>query len=537
MTVDYSCRATDSSAIHAIVGVLLCFVTSCSSLQAADQPNIVYILADDLGYGDLGCYNAESKIPTPRLDRLAAEGMRFTDAHSPSAVCTPTRYALLTGRYAWRTRLQRNVLGPWDKPLIAADRLTVGKLLQEHGYETACIGKWHLGQNYVTTDGKPVVGGIKNALSNVDFRQPIGDGPITRGFDHYFGTIVPNYPPYCFIENDRTVGVPDVPMSGENFNIPGPTVPGWKLENILPELTQHAVQWIEHQAKTEQPFFLYFSLTSPHYPVVPAPEFVGKTNVGTYGDFVYQTDWSIGQILDALERAGVAENTLVIFTSDNGSEITGEVKPGAYDRVQQFDHYSSGQLRGAKRDAWEGGHRVPFLVRWPGKVEANASSHEVVCHVDFMATVAAMLEYKLPDNAGEDSVSILPVLLGEQLHAPLREATIHHSARGKFAIRQGDWVLIDAPSGDDNGANGEPAWLKHERGYTAHTEAGELFNLREDIAQRHNMYAEKPEIVNKLKSLLTQYINDGRSTLGKPQSNDVAIQPFSAQITPPNPKN
>lgn len=353
--LDFRCSAY-SSAIYAIVVLLLCCLGSSNLLQAAEQPNIVFILADDLGYGDLGCYNSASKIPTPRLDRLAAQGMRFTDAHSPSAVCTPTRYALLTGRYAWRTRLQRNVLGPWDKPLIAADRLTVGKLLQEHGYETACIGKWHLGQNYVTTDGKPVVGGIKNALSNVDFSQPIGDGPVTRGFDHYFGTIVPNYPPYCFIENDRTVGVPNIPMSGENFNIPGPTVPDWKLENILPELTNHAVRWIEQRAETEKPFFLYFSLTSPHYPVVPAPEFVGKTNVGAYGDFVYQTDWSIGQILDALERAGVAENTLVIFTSDNGAEITGEVKPGAYDRVQQYEHYSSGELRGAKRDAWEGGH-------------------------------------------------------------------------------------------------------------------------------------------------------------------------------------
>lgn len=537
MAVDFFRCASYSSALKTVGVLLLCLVASCHTLRAADGPNIVYILADDLGYGDVGCYNPESKIPTPRLDRLAAQGMRFTDAHSPSAVCTPTRYALLTGRYAWRTRLQRNVLGPWDKPLIAADRLTVGKLLQQHGYETACIGKWHLGQNYVTTDGKPAIGGAKNALSNVDFTQPIGDGPIARGFDHYFGTIVPNYPPYCFIENDRTVGVPTIPMSGANFRIPGPSIPDWKLENILPELTNHAVGWIEEKAKTEKPFFLYLSLTSPHYPVVPAPEFVGKTNVGVYGDFVYQTDWSIGQVLDALDRTGVAENTLVIFTSDNGPEITGEVKPGAYDRVQKFDHYSSGQLRGAKRDAWEGGHRVPFLACWPDKIKANSISHEVVCHVDFMATVAAILGQTLPDNTAEDSVSILPVLLGEQLDAPLREATVHHSAKGKFAIRQGDWVLIDAPSGDDNAANGEPAWLKSERGYTAHSAAGELFNLRDDLAQRHNRFVEQPEIVNQLKSLLTQYMKEGRSTPGTSQPNDVEIQPFSAQNTPAKPKN
>ncbi len=520
------------SSLKAVGAFVLCLVSSSHSLWATDPPNIVYILADDLGYGDLGCYNAESKIPTPRLDQFATQGMQFSDAHSPSSVCTPTRYALLTGRYAWRTRLQRNVLGPWDKPLIAPDRLTVGKLLQQHNYETACIGKWHLGQNYVTTDGKPVIGGVKNALSNVDFSKPMSDGPITRGFDHYFGTIVPNYPPYCFFENDRTVGIPSVPMAGANFNIPGPTVPGWKLENILPDLTSYAVRWIEKTAPAKKPFFLYFALTSPHYPVVPAPEFVGKTKVGAYGDFVHQTDWSIGQVLDALDRAGVGNNTLVIFTSDNGAEITGEVKPGAYDRVQEFGHRSSGELRGAKRDAWEGGHRVPFIARWPGKIQPGTTSDEIICHVDFMATVAAILGHELPDNAAEDSISILPALLGEQVKTPLREATVHHSARGKFAVRQGDWVLIDAPSGDDNGANGEPAWLKSERDYTTHEQPGELFNVREDLSQRHNRYADQPEIASKLSSLLKKYIEEGRSTPGAPQTNDVEVQPNRASNPP-----
>ena len=526
--VDFLPRGSRPSFFKVLGAFVVCIVSSTSSVRASDPPNIVYILADDLGYGDLGCYNTESKIPTPRLDQFATQGMRFTDSHSPSSVCTPTRYALLTGRYAWRTRLQRNVLGPWDKPLIAPDRLTVGQLLQQHGYATACVGKWHLGQSYVTTDGKPVVGGVKSALSNVDFTKPISDGPIARGFDHYFGTIVPNYPPYCFIENDRTVGVPSVPMTGANFNIPGPTVPGWKLENILPELTNRAVQWIENKAQSKKPFFLYFALTSPHYPVVPSPEFVGKTKVGAYGDFVHQTDWSIGQVLDALDRAGVADNTLVIFTSDNGAEITGEVKPGAYDRVQEFGHRSSGELRGAKRDAWDGGHRVPFIARWPEKIQAGTVNDETICHVDFMATVAAILEHKLPDNAAEDSVSILPALLGEPRKTPLREATVHHSARGKFAIRQGDWVLIDAPSGDDNGANGEPAWLKSERGYTAHEQPRELFNVREDVSQRHNLYADQPEIASKLSRLLKKYIDDGRSTPGAPQANDVDVQPYVA---------
>ncbi len=497
---------------------------ACVARAVESKPNILFILADDLGYGDPGCYNADSKIPTPNLDQLAREGMRFTDAHAPTSVCTPTRYAILTGRYSWRTRLQRGVLGPWDKPLIAAERLTVGKLLQQQGYTTACIGKWHLGLTYPTTDGQPA-SSRNNPMSNVDFTKPIADAPTTRGFDHYFGTIVPNYPPYCFVENDHTVGIPAVLNDGkaDQFNIPGPMVPDWKLVNILPGLTRHAVTWIEDTSKTNKPFFLYLTLTSPHYPVVPAPEFIGKSKAGAYGDFVYQTDWSIGQVMDALKRSGVADNTLVVFTSDNGPEVSGEVKPGVYDRVQQFGHRSADGLRGAKRDAWEGGHRVPFMARWPGKIKAGAVSDETMCHVDFMATVAAIIGAKLPDNAAEDSVNVLPVLLGEPHDLPAREATVHHSANGNFALRKGDWVLIDAPTGDDNGTHGEPQWLKAERGYTKHDQSGELFNVREDLGERHNYFAEKPDLVTELKTLLERYKRDGRSTPGEPQKNDAPL--------------
>ena len=510
----------------------LCHLSFAANAASA-PPNIVYILADDLGYGDLGCYNKDSKIPTPNLDRLASEGMRFTDAHAPTSVCSPTRYAILTGRYAWRTRLQRGVLGPWDKPLIAPERLTVAKLLQRHGYATACIGKWHLGANYATIGGLPPAGGAKNPMSNVAFTKPIADGPITRGFDHYFGTFVPNYPPYCFINDDRTVGIPSVREGGrdEQLNIPGPMLPGWKLVNILPELTRHAVKWVGDAAKSGKPFFLYFPLTSPHFPVVPAPEFKGKSKAGDFGDFVFQTDWTVGQVLDALTRAGVAENTLVIFTSDNGPEVV-EIKPGAYDRIPQYHHYSMGPLRGAKRDAWEGGHRVPFLARWPAKIKAGAVSDETMCHVDFLATVAAILGVKLPDNAAEDSVNVLPVLLGEKLPALAREATVHHSASGKFAIRKGDWVLIDAPTGDDNGARGEPEFLKTERGYTKHNLPGELFNLREDLGERRNHFAGRPEIVRELKTLLEKYQRDGRSTAGAPQQNDVPIGTVAGRKNP-----
>lgn len=498
-----------------------------ASAVAADRPNILFILADDLGYGDLGCYNSASKIPTPNLDRLAREGTRFTDAHAPSSVCTPTRYALLTGRYAWRTRLQRGVLGPWDKPLIAPDRLTVPALLRSHGYATACIGKWHLGWTWPTTDGA-APSSAANPLSNVDFKRPITDGPTARGFDYYFGTDVPNYPPYCFVENDRTVGTPSLPDTGraDGFNRPGPMLPGWRLVDILPELTRRAVAYVERAAKNPQPFFLYLPLTSPHYPVVPSPEFKGKSGAGDYGDFVMQTDWTVGQVLAALERTGAAANTLVIFTSDNGPEITGEVNPGVYDRAQRFEHYSAGPLRGAKRDLWEGGHRVPFVARWPGKIPAARVSDATLCHVDLLATVAALLGTTLPSNAGEDSVNALPALLGATDSGPARVATVHHAASGRLALRRGDWVLIDAPTGDDNGAaRGEPAWLKQARGYAVHTQPGELFNLRADLPERTNRFADEPALARELRDLLDRYKREGRSTPGPAQPNDAPYGP------------
>ncbi len=486
-------------------------------LQAAEpaRPNIVYILADDLGYGDVGCYNPMSKIPTPNIDRLAKEGVRFTDAHSPSSVCTPTRYSLLTGRYAWRTRLQRNVIGLFAQPLIDEKRFTVAKMLHDRGYTTACIGKWHLGWGWP----KPGDSGKR------DFTKPIPDGPTTRGFDFYFGTDVPNYPPYCFLENDRIVGLPSAqaPVGRDSFNIPGPMVPGWKLVEVLPALERRAVEYIEKSAKGDKPFFLYLPLTSPHYPVVPAATFKGKSKAGEYGDFVVQTDRAVGEILDALKRSGTATNTLVFFTSDNGPEISGEVNPGAYDRLKKYGHASMGSLRGAKRDAWEGGHRVPFLARWPGKIREGSVCSETICHVDLMATLAALLDVELPADAGVDSVNVLPALLGEKRKAPLREATVHHSGQGKFALRRGNWVLIFAPSGDDNRERGEPAWFQKDRGYEPHGEGGELFDLATDPAQKQNLYATEPAKVKELAGLMERYVTEGRSTPGPKQKNDVNI--------------
>ena len=470
-------------------------------------PNIVYILADDMGYGDLACQNRESKIPTPNLDRLAKQGVRFTDAHSPSAVCTPTRYGILTGRYCWRSRLKRSVLGSWGRPLIEEGRLTVPELLHRRGYRTACIGKWHLGFTWPTRNGKAPKSG-PDRLSNVDFERPVADGPTTRGFDAYFGVDVPNYPPYCFINTDRTVGIPSVPNRPE-FNRPGPMLPDWQWVDIMPELTRRAEAYVTEAGKTPaQPFFLYFPLTAPHFPVVPAPDFKGKSGAGNYGDYVVQVDWTVGRVLDALERSGQSDNTLVIFTSDNGPEITGEVKPGAYDRVREYGHASMGALRGAKRDAWEGGHRVPFLARWPGTTKAGSVCDETICLTDLMATVAAMLGVALPEDAGEDSCNILPALAGVKHAGPLREATVYHSCNGKFALRKGGWVFIDAPSGGDNR---EPEWWQEKRGYVAHDLPGELYDLAADPAEHRNLYAERPEIAAELRALLEKYKREGRS--------------------------
>ena len=467
-------------------------------------PNIVFILADDMGYGDLACQNPDSKIPTPNLDRFAHEGVRFTDVHSPSAVCTPTRYGILTGRYCWRSRLKRSVLWPWDPPLIEQGRMTGPALLKKHGYSTACIGKWHLGWNWPFVKEADKARDKAVPCDALDWGKPITGGPLACGFDYYFGDDVPNFPPYVFIENERTLGVPSEQKPQTMYGNPGPMLPGWKLEAVVPAITGKAVQWIEDNAKQtpERPFFLYFPLTAPHEPIVPAEEFKGKSKAGDYGDYVVEVDWAVGEVLEALELNGAARNTLLIFTSDNGPEVS------AYERARISHHYSMGDLRGIKRDIWEGGHRVPFIARWPGRTKPGTTSNEIICLTDFMATVAAIVGYKLPEDAGEDSYNILPALLGEPLSQPIREATVHHSYDGKFAIRRGNWVLIDASSG---GENKEPDWFLQERAYGRDDQPGELYDLNQDLPERRNLYTERPEIVADLKALLEKYKKDGRS--------------------------
>jgi len=468
------------------------------------RPNILYIMADDMGYGDLGCQNAESKIPTPNLDRLAAQGTRFTDAHSPSGVCTPTRYGVLTGRYCWRSRLKRGVLGGKAESLIEPGRTTTAGMLRAAGYHTGAIGKWHLGRRWQLRDAD---GEITD--ENIDFTRPLVDGPTHHGFDYYFGRAEPAW---TFMENTRVLAEPtarldlthlDVDLMGPNNNR-GIMAPGWTHERMLPTYTEKVVEFLDAAAKASprQPFFLYFTPYAPHKPVVPNKEFIGGSKAGLYGDFVCELDHRVGQVLAALDRNGLADNTLVIFTSDNGPENT------AYPRARKYGHYSMDGLRGLKRDNWEGGHRVPFIARWPGKIAAGAACDETICLVDMMATFAAIAGVDVPNGAGEDSANVLPALLGESLDKPIREATVHHSCKGRFAIRQGKWVYIDHPTGDDNK---EPEWRRKELGAECHEESCELFNLADDPTERHNLAARHPEKVQSLKALLEKYQADGRS--------------------------
>lgn len=482
--------------------VALLFASLGALHAAALKPNIVYILADDLGYGDVQCLNPQrGKIKTPHLDRLAAQGMRFTDAHSGSSVCTPTRYGLLTGRYAWRTRLQRGVLdGTDDPPLIAADRLTLPALLKQHGYTTAAIGKWHLGFNSTPPPDAAEAAGAKKGnrkmgKGGLPAGSSIVGGPVTRGFDYFWG---------C--SNART-------MSGliENDRV---------IENIepitmLPRLGQRAVSYVaEHAeaARAGRPFFLYLPLTSPHTPILPTAEWKGRSGLGDYADFVMQTDAVVGDVLAALDKHGLAENTLAIFTADNGCS------PAAgTGRLEQQGHFASAQFRGYKSDLWDGGHRVPFFVRWPGKVKAGSHSAQLICHTDFMATCAELLGVKLPDTAAEDSVSILPALLGTDA-APLREAVVHHSINGMFSIRQGSWKLQLCAG---SGGWGQPGDADAKKQGSPDVQ---LYNLSADIAEAKNVQAEHPGIVARLARLLEGYVANGRSTPGLKQTNDVAVK-------------
>lgn len=485
----------------------------CVALPAwGETPNIVIIYADDMGYGDLAIQNPEAKIPTPHLDQLAREGTRFTDAHSSSGICTPSRYALLTGRYHWRKF--HDIVNSFEPSVFDEERLTLPEMLKEEGYTTACIGKWHLGwdwQALLNEGAEPKKhGGSKKAhyvAEDFDWTQAIPDGPTAHGFDYYFGDDVPNFPPYTWIENDRVLAAPTVPYApdprpteGAAEGRPGPMVAGWKQDAVMPTLTKKAVEWIAGRAEEDKPFFLYFPWTSPHAPIVPAKEYIGSTKVGGYGDFMHQSDAHAGAVLKALDDHGFRENTLVIFTADNGPEHY------AYERVRKFDHRSMGELRGLKRDIWEGGHRVPFIVRWPEVVEAGGVNPALMSQLDIMATIASIVGFTLPERAAEDSFDQLAVWKGEQ--AAVRTTHVHNTWDNGYALRDGDWLLIDKKTGK---VSHVPEWYKKAMGYTENPHPAALFNLREDLGERKNLYAEERDRVTRMQGVLQRIRDAGHS--------------------------
>lgn len=461
------------------------------------HPNIVLVMADDMGYGDAGCYNSESKIPTPNIDRLAQEGTRFTDAHSPSALCTPSRYGLLTGRYHWRTALAHHLVMPYESPVIEADRVTIASLLKERGYKTACLGKWHLGFLYPTKDGAKA--SYTQQEADIDFTKRLDGGPLDAGFDYFFGTAgcSTSDPPYCFIENDHSVGIPSVP-SAEELNalpgfFPGLMVPQWRLENVDVELATQARAYIKNQVKSDSadPFFLYLPLSAPHNPWI-VPEFLkGRSGDGPRGDMNVLADWCLGQVYAELEQQGILDNTLLIYTSDHGPQYN----------TSQTGHRASGPFRGKKNTAFEGGHRVPFVMRWAGWVPSGDTSDLLFGHTDLLATFAELIGAPLSEGAGEDSFSILSNLLNQGKDPPQRPALIadtgHHGlTSGDFSIRRDAWKLIVmAPR-----QQGDPE--KHL-----------LFNMEHDPYEQNDVKDAFPDVVRSLEQLLAKLKTCGSSYL------------------------
>jgi arylsulfatase A-like enzyme len=465
-----------------------------------DRPSIIFIMADDMGYGDVGCYNPESRIPTPNMDRLAAEGMRFTDAHASSAVCTPSRYSVVTGRYCWRSNLKRGVNMGHTLPIIDPGRLTVARMLREAGYATAAVGKWHLGLDWQPKAGYSAVRGEDDGAW-VDYEKPFRGGPLDLGFDYFFGISASlDMPPYCFLENDRTVGVPSLPKQPYHAQQRrGFMTPGWDDTQVDVEHARKAVAWLEgcHEGDPQQPFFLYLTPSNPHRPCVP-PDFVkGSSEAGPRGDCVALVDWLVGEITNCLERLGRAENTLVIVTSDNGA------RPADVDG-KTHGHKSCGDLRGYKSHIWEGGHREPFLVRWPAVVAAGSTCAETVCLGDLMATAAAINGLALPANAAEDSFSFLPALRGEA-SAGQRTEIVHHSLRGLFSLREGRWKLV---LGKGGGGFDMP---ELEQEPHVQSQPGQLYDMTADWRETTNLYEREPAVAERLQNRLRAIIDSGRS--------------------------
>ncbi len=492
----------------------LLLLSALTPLLAADRPNIIVILADDQGFGDLGANNPQSKIATPHLDALAKGGVRFTDGHTSSGVCTPTRYSLLTGRYHWRTRLQNGVLGGFSPPLIAKDRLTLAGLLKQQGYATGCFGKSHLGMSFPLAGGGYADDGgdfSKNPkdVSKIDFAGDILGGPVDHGFDTFFGISASlDMPPFVWIKDRRMT---EIPSATKTWLRTGPAGPKFEAVDVMPSVIDQTIAFIEGQKKTDpsKPFFAYVPLNAPHTPIVPTKEFQGSSGISPYADFVKQVDHDVGRLLASLEKQGLTENTLVIFTSDNGCSPAANIP-----ELRKAGHEPNHPLRGHKADLYEGGHRVPFLLRWPAKVKPGVSD-ALVGQIDFLATFAEITGASVPSSMGEDSVSFLPVLRGEK--PTVRQGIVTQSINGSFAFRDGPWkLLLSAGSG---------GWSSPKPGAEeAGLPAVQLYDLSKDLGEVANLQAQFPERVAAMKAELEKIIARGRSTPGEDLKNDVPVQ-------------
>ncbi|WP_296635697.1 arylsulfatase [Polaribacter sp.] len=498
--------------------ILVVFISCKTVKETKDEeqtrPNVVIIYADDMGYGDLNCQNPNSKIPTPYLDKLASEGMRFTDAHSSSGICSPSRFALLTGTYHWRN--QHEIVKSFGKPFFKETDITLPQVLKTAGYTTACIGKWHLGLDWEFKNppslkrkkGRRIIDVYQS--HDIDWSKPVKGGPLDRGFDYYFGDGTINFPPYAWMENERFIEAPTEEMSSKNTCITkegkcefraGPKLKDWDPYKVLPTLTTTTVGWINNYDKKE-PFFLYFALPSPHAPIIPNDEFEGKSEAGAYGDFMVQTDWVVGQVLNALKEKGLEDNTIVIFSSDNGPEKY------AFKRAEKFDHFSMGDFRGLKRDIWEGGHHVPFIVKWPKQIKAGTVSNEVISQVDIMATISSITKTALPKTAGPDSYDFSSILKGKKIKGPLREATVQNTFEDKWALRKGKWLYMNT---SDVSHFKVPEFYTKLKNYTDFKTKGLLFDLEADPEQRVNLYSKYPQQVEQMRKLLSTYRTQGYS--------------------------
>lgn len=480
---------------------------SCNAVkeQNKKQPNIIFVLADDLGYGDLSCFNENSKIKTPNLDKMADNGMRFTDMHTSSSVCTPTRYGILTGRYNWRSGIKQGVLGGKSKALIPESRTIIASLLKKAGYNTGYIGKWHLGWDWA-----------KDENGEIDFSKPVTHTPNDLGFDYAYGHCGSlDMPPYVYVENGMPTAIPDsvIPKRvGYDFLRKGSIAPDFVMEDVTPNFFRHAIDFVKKNSKEDKPFFLYLPIPSPHTPILPTEEWQGKSGLNPYGDFVMMIDDYMGQLINTIKDAGIEENTLIVFTSDNGCSPQAK-----FDVLLAKGHNPSYVFRGHKADIFEGGHRVAYIAKWPATIKKGTKYDKTVCSTDFLATCAEIAGIKLEDNEGEDSYSLLPVFKNPNNPDYKREYTIHHSINGSFSIRKGDWKLELCP-GSGGWSNPKP-----QKAIELGLPDIQLYNLSNDIAEKNNVYDKNPEKVKELYNLLMKCIDDGRSTPGAIQTNDKSL--------------